>query len=38
MPVVHKIVTVSGSGVVEPKNIECPIGTPISSCSTPAAA
>ena len=30
MPVVSKIVTVSGSGVVEPKNIECPIGTPIS--------
>ena len=30
MPVVKKIVTVSGSGVVEPKNIECPIGTPIS--------
>ena len=30
MPVVRKIVTVSGSGVVEPKNIECPIGTPVS--------
>ena len=30
MPVVNKIVTVSGSGVIEPKNIECPIGTPIS--------
>ncbi len=30
MPVVSKIVTVSGSGVIEPKNIECPIGTPIS--------
>ena len=30
MPVVHKIVTVSGSGVVEPKNVECPIGTPVS--------
>lgn len=29
MPVVRKVVTVSGSGVVEPKNIECPIGTPI---------
>ena len=29
MPVVNKIVTVSGSGVIEPKNIECPIGTPI---------
>ena len=29
MPVVRKIVTVSGSGVVEPKNIECPIGTPV---------
>ena len=30
MPVVHIIVTVSGSGVVEPKNVECPIGTPVS--------
>ena len=30
MPVVTKIVTVSGSGVVEPKNLECPIGTPFS--------
>ena len=30
MPVVQKIVTVSGSGVVEPKNVECPIGTPVS--------
>ncbi len=30
MPVVNKIVTVSGSGVVEPKNIECPVGTPVS--------
>lgn len=29
MPVVSKIVTVSGSGVAEPKNVECPIGTPI---------
>ncbi len=29
MPVVRKVVTVSGSGVVEPKNLECPIGTPI---------
>jgi len=29
MPVVKKVVTVSGSGVAEPKNIECPIGTPI---------
>lgn len=29
MPVVSKIVTVSGSGVIEPKNLECPIGTPI---------
>ena len=27
----RKIVTVSGSGVVEPKNLECPIGTPVSS-------
>ena len=30
MPVVNKVVTVSGSGIVEPKNIECPIGTPVS--------
>lgn len=30
MPVVNKVVTVSGSGVIEPKNLECPIGTPIS--------
>ena len=30
MPVVRKVVTVSGSGVNEPKNIECPIGTPVS--------
>ena len=30
MPVVNKIVTVSGSGIVDPKNIECPIGTPVS--------
>ena len=30
MPVVRKIVTVSGSGIIEPKNIECPIGTPVS--------
>ena len=30
MPVVKKIVTVSGSGVAEPKNLECPIGTPVS--------
>ena len=30
MPVVRKVVTVSGSGVVEPKNLECPIGTPVS--------
>lgn len=30
MPVVKKVVTVSGSGVKEPKNLECPIGTPVS--------
>ncbi|MBR0282831.1 MAG: electron transport complex subunit RsxC [Oscillibacter sp.] len=30
MPVVRKIVTVAGSGVAEPKNLECPIGTPVS--------
>jgi len=29
MPVVRKIVTVSGSGVIDPKNLECPIGTPV---------
>ncbi len=29
MPVVKKVVTVSGSGVVEPKNVEVIIGTPI---------
>jgi len=29
MPVVKKIVTVSGSGVIDPKNLECPIGTPV---------
>ena len=26
----HRIVTVSGSGVLEPKNLLCPLGTPIS--------
>lgn len=31
MPVVNKLVTVSGSGVIDPKNLECPIGTPISN-------
>lgn len=30
MPVIKKVVTVSGSGVIEPKNLECPIGTPVS--------
>lgn len=30
VPVTHRIVTVSGSGVMEPKNLYCPIGTPIS--------
>jgi electron transport complex protein RnfC len=30
MPVIRKIVTVSGSGVINPKNLECPIGTPVS--------
>ncbi|MBQ3104080.1 MAG: electron transport complex subunit RsxC [Oscillospiraceae bacterium] len=30
MPVVSKVVTVSGSGVMEPKNLLCPIGTPVS--------
>lgn len=28
-PVTHRIVTVSGSGVMEPKNLYCPIGTPV---------
>lgn len=31
MPVINKIVTVSGSGVIDPKNLECPIGTPVSN-------
>ena len=31
MPAVSQIVTVSGSGVMEPGNVECPIGTPVSS-------
>lgn len=30
MPVVRQVVTVSGSGVKEPGNVECPIGTPVS--------
>ncbi len=30
MPVIKKVVTVSGSGVIDPKNLECPIGTPVS--------
>ena len=30
MPVIRRIVTVSGSGVMEPKNLECRIGTPLS--------
>ena len=29
MPVTHRVVTVSGSGVISPKNLECPIGTPV---------
>ena len=29
MPVVSRVVTVSGSGVMEPKNLECPVGTPL---------
>lgn len=31
MPVVRKVVTVSGSGVIDPKNLECPIGTPVAN-------
>ena len=30
LPVIKKIVTVSGSGVIDPKNLECPIGAPVS--------
>ena len=30
MPVVRQIVTVSGSGVMAPGNVDCPIGTPVS--------
>ena len=31
MPVVNKVVTIDKtSGIVDPKNIECPIGTPVS--------
>ena len=29
MPLIRRIVTVSGSGVKEPKNLECRIGTPL---------
>ena len=29
MPVIRRIVTVSGSGVMEPKNLECRVGTPL---------
>ena len=29
MPAIRRIVTVSGSGVMEPKNLECRIGTPL---------
>ena len=29
-PVTHRVVTVSGSGINDPKNLLCPIGTPIS--------
>jgi electron transport complex protein RnfC len=28
-PLIRRIVTVSGSGVIEPKNLECPIGAPM---------
>lgn len=31
MPVVDKVVTVSGNGVIKPRNVLCPIGTPISA-------
>ncbi len=31
LPVVTKVVTVSGSGVIDPKNLECPIGTPVAN-------
>lgn len=29
MPVVKKVVTVAGSGVIHPKNLECPVGAPV---------
>lgn len=28
-PLTHTVVTVSGSGIVEPRNLLCPVGTPI---------
>lgn len=31
MPVVKRVVTVAGSGVISPKNLECPIGTQVSA-------
>ena len=30
LPVISRVVTVTGSGVMEPKNLECPVGTPLS--------
>lgn len=30
LPLTRRVVTVSGSGVVEPKNLECPLGAPLS--------
>ena len=31
LPLTHRVVTVSGSGVVNPKNLMCPVGTPMSN-------
>jgi len=31
MPVVSRVVTVSGSGVKNPTNVECPLGTPVAN-------
>ena len=31
MPLVRKVVTVAGSGVFHPKNLECPVGTPVAA-------
>lgn len=38
MPVIRRIVTISGSAVADPKNLEARIGTPIEKLTMPAAA